>query len=65
MSESKESNLNGNGNHFHCDTFNKYKALDMPETLQPDFVYPDTPSKCTWVQDKSRQPATVHTVRPL
>lgn len=63
MSESKESTSNGNG--FHCDTFIKYRALEMPETLQPDFVYPDTPSKCTWVQDKSKQPPTIHTVRPL
>ena len=63
MSESKESARNGN--HFHCDTMIKYKALDMPETLQSDFVYPDTPSKCTWVQDKSSQPNTPHTVRTL
>jgi hypothetical protein len=63
MSESKESARNGN--HFHCDTSIKYKALDMPETLQSDFVYPDTPSKCTWVQEKSSQPQTPHTVRPL
>ncbi|KAL7027284.1 hypothetical protein ACKWTF_005392 [Chironomus riparius] len=61
MSESKESARNGNN--FHCDKMIKYKALDMPETLQSDFVYPDTPSKCTWVQDKSSQPETPHSVR--
>jgi len=63
MSESKESARNGNN--FHCDTLIKYKALDMPENLQADFVYPDTPSKCTWVQEKSSQPETPHTIRTL
>ncbi|KAG5683863.1 hypothetical protein PVAND_013125 [Polypedilum vanderplanki] len=63
MSESKESAMNGHQS--TCSTHLKYKALDMPETLQPDFVYPDEPSKCTWVRDKSKQTATPHTVRPF
>ena len=63
MSENGEKITNGN--HFHCDTSMKYKALDMPEILQVDFVYPDKPSRCTWVPDKSKQPPTIHSVRPL
>jgi hypothetical protein len=62
MSES-ESAVNGNGN--HCLTHLKYKALDMPSSLQADFVYPDLPSKCTWVVEKDKQPETPHTIRPL
>lgn len=61
MSES-ESAVNGNG---HCVTHLKYKALDMPKTLQADFVYPDKPSDCTWVKEKCQQLPTPHTVRPL
>lgn len=63
MSESESVAVNGNGN--HCVTHLKYKALEMPKTLQADFVYPDKPSGCTWVQDKSEQKPTPHTVRPL
>lgn len=62
MSESASAVTNGNG---YCETHLKYKALDIPEVLEPEFVYPDLPSKCTWVQDKSQQEPTVHTVRPL
>lgn len=61
MSENESVALNGN----HCLTHLKYKALDMPSKLQSDFVYPDLPSKCTWEPDKSKQPPTVHSVRPL
>lgn len=62
MSESESAVTNGNG---HCLTHLKYKALDMPTLLEADFVYPDMQSKCTWVQEKSEQQPTPHTVRPL
>jgi hypothetical protein len=62
MSESASAVNNGNG---HCLTHLKYNALDIPEVLEADFVYPDLPSNCTWVQEKSEQPPTPHTVRPL
>lgn len=66
MSESKESVINGHHNgQSNCSTHLKYKALEIPQTLQKDFVYPDLPSKCTWISDKEEQPPTVHTVRPL
>lgn len=60
MSESKSA-VNGN----HCLGHLKYKALDMPSILQADFVYPDKSSDCKWVQEKSKQPSTPHSVRPL
>lgn len=60
---SKESATNGKNG--HCLTHLKYHALDIPEQLEVDFVYPDQPSKCTWVPEKSKQPPTPHTVRPL
>lgn len=43
----------------------KYKALDIPEKTESDFEYPDTPSKCLWIQDKKIQPPNIHISRPL
>jgi hypothetical protein len=43
-----------------------YKILkDLPNVMPSDFIRPDLPSKCTWVNKKSEQSESPHTFRPL
>lgn len=54
-----------NGNSRKCPTHVEYKAVtDCPKVLEPDFVYPDLPSRCTWDRN-SKCELTPHTKRPL
>jgi hypothetical protein len=69
MSEVTEIVVNGCKNKLNSSSCltHKYKAIEeMPTKLQDDFIYPDLPSKCTWVREKSQQPVqNVHSVRTL
>lgn len=57
--------VNGtNGTPPSCPTHIRYEAMEnIPETLEPDFVFPDLPSKCTWSPNKDS--VTPHSIRPL
>lgn len=61
-------NLNGNsvnGKSKECPSHVKYNALaECPAALEADFVYPDSPSRCTWDRNKNDQQSP-HTKRPL
>lgn len=39
--------------------------VNVNKNSQPEFVPPNLPSKCTWVQDKSKQVPSVHKHRAL
>lgn len=54
-----------NGSRQKCPTHIEYKAVtECPETIEPDFVYPDLPSRCTWDRHGNIEP-TPHSIRPL
>ena len=48
-----------------CPSHIRYKSVEnCPETLEPDFVYPDLPSRCRWDRSK-RNESSPHSIRPL
>lgn len=58
---SQETAING----AKCPTHITYNAVSqIPAVLEDDFVYPNTPSRCTWNKNKIND-SSAHSKRPL